>query len=129
VATLLGIPVEVLTDALTHRTVASRGESIKSPLSAGQAVYARDALAKSMLVVLAGAQPVGFLSLMVVLQVQPRVFLARGASEQGFGRDQTRRPPDCHGLARHLRVRNHEQQQLRAGVHPRNSFSMLFFSH
>ena len=50
VATLLDIPVEMLTDALTHRTVASRGESIKSPLNVSQAVYARDALAKSMCV-------------------------------------------------------------------------------
>ncbi len=49
-AALLGIPGELLLSSLTHKTVVSRTEAIKGDLSASQAAYARDALAKSLCV-------------------------------------------------------------------------------
>jgi len=45
---LSAIDTAVLADALTHKTIVTSTETVKSPLTAHQAVYARDALAKSI---------------------------------------------------------------------------------
>ncbi len=46
-ANLLGVPGDALMHALTHRTVATRGDEVVVNLPQDQALYARDALAKS----------------------------------------------------------------------------------
>lgn len=48
VAKLLGCPVEILSSALTNRTIQARGDTVKTPLDIIDAVKARDALAKSL---------------------------------------------------------------------------------
>ncbi|KAK8726216.1 hypothetical protein OTU49_010428 [Cherax quadricarinatus] len=45
---LIGCDKDVLRKALTHRTIEARGDIVTSPLNPEQAVYARDALAKSV---------------------------------------------------------------------------------
>ncbi|XP_076338639.1 unconventional myosin-Ic-like isoform X2 [Tachypleus tridentatus] len=45
---LLGCPEDMLKNALTHRTIEARGDSVVSPLNRDQAIYARDALAKAV---------------------------------------------------------------------------------
>ncbi|XP_022253422.1 unconventional myosin-Ic-like, partial [Limulus polyphemus] len=45
---LLGCPEDVLKDALTHRTIEARGDTVVSPLNRDQAIYARDALSKAV---------------------------------------------------------------------------------
>ncbi|KAG0695254.1 Myosin-IB [Chionoecetes opilio] len=45
---LLGCESQELLNALTHRTIEARGDVVTSPLHPEQAVYARDALAKSV---------------------------------------------------------------------------------
>ncbi|KAG7168346.1 Unconventional myosin IC-like [Homarus americanus] len=45
---LLGCEKDEMLKALTHRTIEARGDVVTSPLSPDQAVYARDALAKSV---------------------------------------------------------------------------------
>lgn len=48
VAKLLGVDLQELNDALTHRTIDARGDVVTSPLSKEMAIYARDALAKAV---------------------------------------------------------------------------------
>ncbi|XP_014666080.1 PREDICTED: unconventional myosin-Ic-like isoform X2 [Priapulus caudatus] len=48
VAQLLGCPLDVLKQALTHKAIEARGEKMHTPLSPDQSVYARDALAKAV---------------------------------------------------------------------------------
>lgn len=48
VSKLLGCPEEVLEKALTSRTVETRGDKVRTPLTSEQAIYARDALAKAV---------------------------------------------------------------------------------
>lgn len=48
ISKLLGCPEEVLEKALTSRTLETRGEKVRTPLTIEQAVYARDALAKAV---------------------------------------------------------------------------------
>ncbi|KAI8115492.1 Myosin-IB [Lucilia cuprina] len=48
VAKLLGVDLNELSDALTHRTIDARGDVVTSPLSREMAIYARDALAKAV---------------------------------------------------------------------------------
>lgn len=45
---LSGIEAATLCDALTHKTIVTTSEEVKSPLNCHQATYARDALAKSI---------------------------------------------------------------------------------
>ncbi|XP_051906936.1 unconventional myosin-Ih [Hippocampus zosterae] len=45
---LLGIPAQVLEQALTHRKIEAKTEEVFSPFSVDHAVYARDALAKAV---------------------------------------------------------------------------------
>lgn len=47
-STLLGCDSGVLSKALTHRTIEARGDKVTSPLNPEQAMYARDALGKSV---------------------------------------------------------------------------------
>ncbi|XP_066988830.1 unconventional myosin IC isoform X3 [Macrobrachium rosenbergii] len=47
-SSLFGCDSKALAKALTHRTIEARGERVTSPLTPDQAVYARDALAKSV---------------------------------------------------------------------------------
>ena len=48
VAKLLGVDINELKEALTHRTIDARGDVVTSPLSPEMAIYARDALAKAV---------------------------------------------------------------------------------
>ncbi|KAJ7387260.1 Unconventional myosin-Ih [Desmophyllum pertusum] len=48
ISKLLGCPEEVLEKALTSRTVETKGDKVRTPLSSEQAIYARDALAKAV---------------------------------------------------------------------------------
>ncbi|XP_078362990.1 unconventional myosin-Ic-like [Oculina patagonica] len=48
ISKLLGCPEEVLEKALTSRTVETKGDKVKTPLTSEQAIYARDALAKAV---------------------------------------------------------------------------------
>ncbi|XP_074636310.1 unconventional myosin-Ic-like [Acropora palmata] len=48
VSKLLGCPEEYLEKALTSRTVETRGDKVRTPLTIEQAIYARDALAKAI---------------------------------------------------------------------------------
>ena len=48
VAKLLGVDLNELKEALTHRTIDARGDVVTSPLSPEMAIYARDALAKAV---------------------------------------------------------------------------------
>ncbi|XP_053325125.1 unconventional myosin-Ih [Spea bombifrons] len=48
ISKLLGVPVSILQEALTHRKIEARSEEVLSPLSIELAYYARDALAKSI---------------------------------------------------------------------------------
>lgn len=48
VSKLLGCPEEYLEKALTSRTVETRGDKVRKPLTSEQAFYARDALAKAI---------------------------------------------------------------------------------
>ncbi|KAF4527003.1 hypothetical protein B566_EDAN001550 [Ephemera danica] len=45
---LLGCSEEQLSRSLTQRTIEARGDTVTSPLNRGQAIYARDALAKAI---------------------------------------------------------------------------------
>ncbi|XP_069817480.1 unconventional myosin-Ih isoform X3 [Dendropsophus ebraccatus] len=45
---LLGVPVSLLQEALTHKKIEARSEQVLSPLNLELAYYARDALAKAM---------------------------------------------------------------------------------
>uniref|UniRef100_A0A8C5LKE2 Myosin IH n=1 Tax=Leptobrachium leishanense TaxID=445787 RepID=A0A8C5LKE2_9ANUR len=45
---LLGAPVSIMQEALTHRKIEARSEEVLSPLSIDLAYYARDALAKAI---------------------------------------------------------------------------------
>ncbi|KAM4049141.1 unconventional myosin-Ih [Anomaloglossus baeobatrachus] len=48
VSKLLGVPVSILQEALTHKKIEARSEQVLSPLNLELAYYARDALAKAM---------------------------------------------------------------------------------
>ncbi|XP_075067015.1 unconventional myosin-Ih [Mixophyes fleayi] len=48
ISKLLGVPVSILQEALTHRKIEARSEQVLSPLNLELAYYARDALAKAM---------------------------------------------------------------------------------
>ncbi|XP_005176766.1 unconventional myosin IC isoform X1 [Musca domestica] len=48
IANLLGVHLEELKNALTHRTIDARGDVVTSPLNLEMAIYARDALAKAV---------------------------------------------------------------------------------
>uniref|UniRef100_A0A1L8EGC1 Putative myosin class ii heavy chain n=2 Tax=Haematobia irritans TaxID=7368 RepID=A0A1L8EGC1_HAEIR len=48
VANLLGVSLQELKNALTHRTIDARGDVVTSPLNQEMAIYARDALAKAV---------------------------------------------------------------------------------
>ncbi|XP_044190564.1 unconventional myosin-Ih isoform X2 [Thunnus albacares] len=48
VSKLLGIPIQVLQQGLTHRKIEAKTEEVLSPFSVDHAVYARDALAKAI---------------------------------------------------------------------------------
>ncbi|XP_063312518.1 unconventional myosin-Ih [Pelobates fuscus] len=48
ISKLLGSPVSIMQEALTHRKIEARSEEVLSPLSIELAYYARDALAKAM---------------------------------------------------------------------------------
>ncbi|XP_056384833.1 unconventional myosin-Ih [Hyla sarda] len=48
VSKLLGVPVSLLQEALTHKKIEARSEQVLSPLNLELAYYARDALAKAM---------------------------------------------------------------------------------
>ncbi|KAG9487068.1 unconventional myosin-Ih [Eleutherodactylus coqui] len=48
VSKLLGVPVCILQEALTHKKIEARSEQVLSPLNIELAYYARDALAKAM---------------------------------------------------------------------------------
>lgn len=48
VSKLMGIDIEILKNALTHRTIDARGDLITSPLNSEMSFYARDALAKAI---------------------------------------------------------------------------------
>ncbi|PFX32989.1 Unconventional myosin-Ic [Stylophora pistillata] len=48
ISKLLGCPEEVLERALTSRTLETKGDKVRTPLTSEQAIYARDALAKAV---------------------------------------------------------------------------------
>ncbi|KAG8455714.1 hypothetical protein GDO86_001777 [Hymenochirus boettgeri] len=48
ISKLLGIPVSILQEALTHKKIEARSEEVLSPLNLELAYYARDALAKAI---------------------------------------------------------------------------------
>lgn len=45
---LVGVPADTMAASLTNNTIVARGETVSSPLKPDQAVYARDALGKSV---------------------------------------------------------------------------------
>ncbi|MEE6508195.1 hypothetical protein FKM82_019787 [Ascaphus truei] len=48
ISKLLGIPISILQEALTHKKIEARSEEVLSPLNIELAYYARDALAKAL---------------------------------------------------------------------------------
>nr|DBA22861.1 TPA: hypothetical protein GDO54_013853 [Pyxicephalus adspersus] len=48
ISKLLGVPLSILQEALTHKKIEARSEQVLSPLNLELAYYARDALAKAM---------------------------------------------------------------------------------
>ncbi|OCU01675.1 hypothetical protein XELAEV_18007469mg [Xenopus laevis] len=48
ISKLLGVPVSILQEALTHKKIEARAEEVLSPLNLELAYYARDALAKAI---------------------------------------------------------------------------------
>ncbi len=125
ISALLGLATGSLNDSLTHQTITARGQSFRAQLSFEKANYARDAIAKVPLCVTTALRFIHVLCLLYSFRdfppsagltagaVQPLVLVAGAAAQRIAGAPRPRGTHDCHGAARHLRLRDHAVQQVR----------------